>query len=408
LTELVGPLGDAARAEDAYRRLVAIDPFDREAEAQLGRLALKRKDAVTAVRSFKSVLGSNPPDRAQAHVELAEAHLAAGQYGEAKKQTLAALEIAPSFERIAGRPGMREAILVALLGVAVACSDRSKQQTGPSTIPPSSRVVVSGTVFAAENGAPIPKVLVEVVEGVNAGRNTFSEDGTYQLADLEPGRFTLQFTTSEYRDLLRTEVVQGNTTVNVQLERKGLTLSGRIATQWGEPIGDVGVEVLRDGRVQGGGSSNSGGLYRIPTLPAGDYIVRPVKHGYLTPTRTLTLTGDTTFDMAFERVRVSLFGTVREVAPCAGAVPDARVEIVSGPDAGVGVTTTASGYQTTRSLNWGRFTLRVTKTGYVPVEVSLDVVPPGSSCQIQMPNCPYVTAPSDVQQDFLLQRTGSC
>jgi len=99
LAELVAPLGDAARAEDAYRRLVAIDPFDANAEAQLGRLALKRKDAVTAVRSFKSVLGSNPPDRAQAHTDLAEAHLAAGQYADAKKQTLAALEIAPSFER---------------------------------------------------------------------------------------------------------------------------------------------------------------------------------------------------------------------------------------------------------------------------------------------------------------------
>jgi tetratricopeptide (TPR) repeat protein len=99
LAELVSPLGDATRAEDAYRRLVAIDPFDREAEAQLGRLALKRKDTATALRSFKSVLGANPPDRAQAHVELAEAHLAAGQYAEAKKQTLAALEIAPSFER---------------------------------------------------------------------------------------------------------------------------------------------------------------------------------------------------------------------------------------------------------------------------------------------------------------------
>ena len=78
---------------------MAIDPFDREAEASLGRLALKRKDAVTAVRSFRSVLGSNPPDLAQAHVELAEAHLAAGQYADAKRQTLAALEIAPSFER---------------------------------------------------------------------------------------------------------------------------------------------------------------------------------------------------------------------------------------------------------------------------------------------------------------------
>jgi tetratricopeptide (TPR) repeat protein len=99
LAELLAPTGDATRAEDAYRRLVAIDPFDRDAEAQLGRLALKRKDPVTAVRSFKSVLGSNPPDRAQAHADLAEAHLAAGQYAEAKKQTLAALEIAPSFER---------------------------------------------------------------------------------------------------------------------------------------------------------------------------------------------------------------------------------------------------------------------------------------------------------------------
>jgi tetratricopeptide (TPR) repeat protein len=99
LAELVTPLGDAERAEDAYRRLVAIDPFDAAAQAQLGRLALKRKDAATAVRSFKSVLGSNPPDRATAHVELAEAHLAAGQFAEAKKQTLAALEMAPAFER---------------------------------------------------------------------------------------------------------------------------------------------------------------------------------------------------------------------------------------------------------------------------------------------------------------------
>jgi tetratricopeptide (TPR) repeat protein len=99
LAELVAPLGDAARAEDANARLVAIDPFDVQAEAALGRLALKRKDTTLAIRSFRSVLGANPPDRAVAHVDLAEAYLAAGQTGEAKKQTLEALEIAPSFER---------------------------------------------------------------------------------------------------------------------------------------------------------------------------------------------------------------------------------------------------------------------------------------------------------------------
>jgi len=90
------------------------------------------------------------------------------------------------------------------------------------------------------------------------------------------------------------------------------------------------------------------------------------------------------------------------------AIPDARIEIVNGPDAGFGVATTATGYQTTRSINWGKFTLRATKIGYMPAEVSMDVVPPGSQCQIQMPNCPYSSAPSEIEQNFVLQRSGGC
>ena len=99
LATLLEPLGDAKRSEDAYRRVVGIDPFDRDAQAAYGRLALKRKDNDTAQRAFRAVLASNPPDRAQAHVDLAEAYVSAGQVPEAKKEILAALEIAPSFER---------------------------------------------------------------------------------------------------------------------------------------------------------------------------------------------------------------------------------------------------------------------------------------------------------------------
>jgi tetratricopeptide (TPR) repeat protein len=99
LAELVGPLGDDARAEDAYRRLVAIDPFDQQAEVELGKLALKRKDTATALRAFRSALAANPPDRAEAHTNLAEAYVAAGQLVQGKTQALSALEIAPSFER---------------------------------------------------------------------------------------------------------------------------------------------------------------------------------------------------------------------------------------------------------------------------------------------------------------------
>lgn len=99
LVSLIEPMGDKARLEAAYRRVVDIDPFDARAQAGLGRLALERKDAQTAVRAFRSALATNPPDRATAHTDLAEAHLAAGQRDEARTQALAALEIAPSFAR---------------------------------------------------------------------------------------------------------------------------------------------------------------------------------------------------------------------------------------------------------------------------------------------------------------------
>jgi tetratricopeptide (TPR) repeat protein len=99
LADLLAPLKDDARAENAYRRLVAIDPFDVQAETALGKLALKKKDAKTAIQAFRSALASNPPDRAEAHADLADAYVLAGQWADAKQQTLAALEIAPAFER---------------------------------------------------------------------------------------------------------------------------------------------------------------------------------------------------------------------------------------------------------------------------------------------------------------------
>ncbi|HZI79513.1 MAG TPA: tetratricopeptide repeat protein [Vicinamibacterales bacterium] len=99
LAGLLEGKGDAAGTEDAYRRLVAADPFDNKGQTALGRLALKRKDTALALRSFRSALATKPADAAAAHADLAEALLATGQSAEAKRHTLEALEIAPSFER---------------------------------------------------------------------------------------------------------------------------------------------------------------------------------------------------------------------------------------------------------------------------------------------------------------------
>jgi tetratricopeptide (TPR) repeat protein len=83
----------------AYDRIVAIDPFDPLAHSGLGRLALKSNQPETAVREFKAALAIGPADKASAHCDLAEAYLLANRPAEAKVEALAALEIAPSFDR---------------------------------------------------------------------------------------------------------------------------------------------------------------------------------------------------------------------------------------------------------------------------------------------------------------------
>ena len=98
LASLLAPQNDAARTEDAYRRLIAVDPFDAQAEIAYGRLALRRKDTADAIVAFRTAIAANAPDRAAAHLDLAQAYMAAGRPQDAKKEALAALEIAPSYE----------------------------------------------------------------------------------------------------------------------------------------------------------------------------------------------------------------------------------------------------------------------------------------------------------------------
>ncbi len=90
---------DPAKLRPVYERISAIDPFDAEAHTTLGRLAMERNDAEFASREFRAVLALAPVDRAAAYTDLAESYWKSGKKGEAKKQTLAALEIAPSYER---------------------------------------------------------------------------------------------------------------------------------------------------------------------------------------------------------------------------------------------------------------------------------------------------------------------
>jgi tetratricopeptide (TPR) repeat protein len=92
-------ISEPARLRPVYQRIVAIDPFDAEAHATLGRLSMQANQPEAAVREFKAVVALKPVDQAAAFTDLAESYYRSGKRTEARRQTLAALEIAPSYER---------------------------------------------------------------------------------------------------------------------------------------------------------------------------------------------------------------------------------------------------------------------------------------------------------------------
>jgi hypothetical protein len=294
-------------------------------------------------------------------------------------------------------PDASRALLAILAALAVtSCSSGSEPSPQPAQ-----RVMLSGAVYAAVSQRAIQDARVQIVDGPNMGRETLTNGaGHYEFANLSAGTMTLQFSSSGYLDVRRTETISADTTLEIRLERgpePGFVLSGTVSTLWGEPIDDVGVEAVHDGRVAGGGTTNRSGAYSIPTLPGQDYTVRAIKWGYRTPQLPLSLSANATLDIALDRVRIEISGRVEEAPPCIGPIGGARVEIVDGPDAGKASTSSDAGFRL-ESINWGTFRLRASRTGYTPAESAINAPAPGSG------NPP---APASVQVSLRLTRTTS-
>jgi tetratricopeptide (TPR) repeat protein len=99
MSALAEAAGDERALTVALTRVVSLDPFDAAAHTGWGRAALKRRELVIATREFRAALQIGVTDKAAAHCDLGESYLLAGRKADAKKEALAALEIAPSFER---------------------------------------------------------------------------------------------------------------------------------------------------------------------------------------------------------------------------------------------------------------------------------------------------------------------
>ncbi len=91
--------GDEIGTIAALERLLWISPYDQTVHERLATLAAKRGDHARAVRERRAMLALNPADPLDARYELARALVAAGDVAGARRELLAVLEQAPSFEK---------------------------------------------------------------------------------------------------------------------------------------------------------------------------------------------------------------------------------------------------------------------------------------------------------------------
>ncbi|HVT48265.1 MAG TPA: hypothetical protein VHD57_10795 [Vicinamibacterales bacterium] len=86
--------------EDFALRLVAdLDPFDADTHTRLAQRLMARGEYAPAAVELQATLALGPANPAEAHADLAEVYLKMNKRDDAKREALAALEVAPTFAR---------------------------------------------------------------------------------------------------------------------------------------------------------------------------------------------------------------------------------------------------------------------------------------------------------------------
>ncbi len=91
--------GNHAQAIYYLERVLAVNPYHQETHRLLAKMASESSDYATAIREYKILLHQDTTDPVDAHTNLAEMLLKAGNKPEAKQHAISALEIAPTYER---------------------------------------------------------------------------------------------------------------------------------------------------------------------------------------------------------------------------------------------------------------------------------------------------------------------
>lgn len=161
---------------------------------------------------------------------------------------------------------------------------------------PAGTAIIRGRVLVADTGAPVRRAQVRATSAdARAGRLASTDaQGRFELKDLPAGRWTLTaskagFVTLQYgqRRPLETgraiEIRDGEALERVDISLpRGSAVTGHIYDEFGEPVANARVQVLRYQMVQGarrlvpvggGDQTDDTGAFRVFGLAPGEYFV---------------------------------------------------------------------------------------------------------------------------------------
>jgi hypothetical protein len=166
-------------------------------------------------------------------------------------------------------------------------------QTGDQT---AGTAVIRGRVVSADSGTPVRRAQVRAQAGELRANRLVSTDaqGRFEFKDLPAGRWTLSASKAGYMTLRygQKRSFEAGTPIDISdgqvMDRadfslpKGAAITGRVFDEYGDPVANARVQVLRYQIVQGqrrlnpaggGDQTDDTGAYRIYGLAPGDYYV---------------------------------------------------------------------------------------------------------------------------------------
>jgi len=241
---------------------------------------------------------------------------------------------------------------------------------GVMIFPKLTNVSVTGQVRVAGMATNIPNATVEAYSGAVLKGSTITDaNGIYRLWDLPAGNYIVKAGKQGYVTQTKYPVSVGSGTTYVNFN---LGISGRLTGQVknkvsGANIAGAAVTASLGGVVRATGTTAANGIYLLDTnLPAGAYVVKASKAGYLTQTKaSVSVTQDAATYVNFNLARVVLKGQTKAAATSAPLAGASVVVFDGDTPVALLMSTDASGIYEIAGLPTGTYRVEARKDTYV-------------------------------------------